>query len=439
MRENGVKYFGLHLAPNGFETDNFKDEDFPVFQSYFNEKYIQNIRKTFNELVTENGVDVIKSHIIYISLNYQENKTRFIEIEKCEKKNLRHLKLEVLNGCLLNNVNSLLEKYNSAFEVDSSNWYQIKPTTDIYIMSEKTDEDTMNNTEIFYEKDISKFSYYEFDLAYTRKFVRYGEYLDVSPNEVVQKYQKLKPVLKQKYVPPPPKPKVVKQPPKPKPEKPKPAKPSAPGKNTYTFNSEQSGPNGNFKFIVNINGVDVNNGQFKNFFNNGEFNNFFSGGDKNNNDQFKKFFFGGGDEQDQNGDNKKGPTRAEQKEENENKIRVPNGIPLKDGSGIIIYEMDNEGNIYQDGKIDGKFEKDGIVRNGDKEKVAEIDKNGVFKNQNGDKMGEIDSKGIIKDVEGQKIGEVDANMNVKDENGNKIGEAKGITQQQAAYIYFFKL
>ena len=54
-------------------------------------------------------------------------------------------------------------------------------------------------------------------------------------------------------------------------------------------------------------------------------------------------------------------------------------------------------------------------------------------------MGEIDSKGIIKDVEGQKIGEVDANMNVKDENGNKIGEAKGITQQQAAYIYFFKL
>ena len=52
-----------------FETDDFEDEDYPVFQPNFYEKYIQNIKKSYNDWVYENNEEVIKIHRIYISLN----------------------------------------------------------------------------------------------------------------------------------------------------------------------------------------------------------------------------------------------------------------------------------------------------------------------------------------------------------------------------------
>ena len=126
------------------------------------------------------------------------------------------------------------------------------------------------------------------------------------------------------------------------------------------------------------------------------------------------------------------------RERNRQKEYKQNGLALKDGDGNTIYEVDTKGNIYEEGTIVGQFCEDGIVKNEDGEKCAEINNNGVIKNANGEKMGEIDNNGIVKDIEGKKIGEIDSNIIIKDENGNKIGDAAGITKNQAAYLYFFK-
>lgn len=176
-----------------FETDDFEDEDYPVFQPNFYEKYIQNIKKTYNDWVYENNEEVIKIHRIYISLNFKENKTTVIEIEKLACQNYKkHLKKQIINGCSLDNVKPLLEKYNSIFKIDSSRWYQVRPTTDIYIMSEKTNEDEIQSFQVFYEKDTSKVNFYKTNIDYGNTNTSNGVLNNLKPDGVVKKYNDLK-------------------------------------------------------------------------------------------------------------------------------------------------------------------------------------------------------------------------------------------------------
>ena len=83
-----------------YDTDNFIETDYPIFFPNFYSKRYKNILKIYTEFTTENNQQVFKVHKIFITLNFKENKSTVIEIEKeYSKESKKHLKKQQLYGC----------------------------------------------------------------------------------------------------------------------------------------------------------------------------------------------------------------------------------------------------------------------------------------------------------------------------------------------------
>ena len=139
------------------DTDDFKEEHFPHFQPNFYDKEIKNIKKVYEERINEDNNIIVKIHKIFVTINYENKNTTNIRIE-IEKKDgqivKKHLtKITFDYVCSLDNLKTLLEVYNSKFNIHSNQWYQLKPSTDIYIKAEKINNDLIKIFEMFYEKN----------------------------------------------------------------------------------------------------------------------------------------------------------------------------------------------------------------------------------------------------------------------------------------------
>ena len=180
---------------NNVDTDDFNEGDFPHFQPYYYDKNIKNIKKVYEERIKEGNNIKVKIHKILILINYVERNTTTIqiEIEKLDGRTIKkHLTQLFNNECSLDNVRSLLEKYNPIFKIDSKEWYKSKSSSDIYIKAEKINNNLYKIFEMFYEKDISRLK--------LNKKIKYGNsdksseaiYSNINPGEVVKKYNELK-------------------------------------------------------------------------------------------------------------------------------------------------------------------------------------------------------------------------------------------------------
>ena len=116
------------------DTFNFNIDDFPVFEKNFYSKNVQNIKKVYSELLFDNDSPIQKLHKIFITRDFNENKTTIIQIEVLNS-NLYQLRLtkQKINGCNIEILRPFIENFNDIFNINSANWYYQNDTTDIYI------------------------------------------------------------------------------------------------------------------------------------------------------------------------------------------------------------------------------------------------------------------------------------------------------------------
>ena len=135
------------------DTYDFIETDYPIFYPDFYSKKYKNIQKVYTEITAENYALVFKVHKIFITLNFQQNISTVVEIEKVFSKGIKkHLKKQEFKECSMEQMRQFIEKYNKSFDIDSSSWFKSIPTTDIFIRSEKSGKNKIKTLSMFYEK-----------------------------------------------------------------------------------------------------------------------------------------------------------------------------------------------------------------------------------------------------------------------------------------------
>ena len=441
------------------ESDNFEDSEYtPIFKDDLFDKNVQKITKIYSDLSDDDVDSQGKVHYIYVTLNYGENCIDIIEIEKSltteYKKHLKVTKLE--NECSMERARSYLEKYNSDFEVDSSEWYEMNNTTNIYIKSEKEPSGSINMFEVIYDKSTSK-------LKFRRKKTETNFNFDcepfiATPEVVVQNYNLLKSDFIIDHSA----------------EEFKPPKNNSNfgnnfGNNNFqnmfwnnnnpgNFNSQKIEKNGNGVHIKNNIGMMNNFANFGNNFGNGFGNGVFQSnmvsGFKSNfnlNQEIKvelpktKNRGGGGARRRQSNDSYEGRQSNDSYEGRQsndsyednasNKSKSSRGsrnsLEFRNGSRV-----DKHGNIYNErGEKKGKFGHFGSVEDENGFQKADIRDNCINDNY-GNKKLEY-SNGEVRDADGNKLGEI-RNGTAYDADGNEIGDCNGLSDGEAAYKYFYK-
>ena len=94
-----------------FETDNFDINEYKFIPTDSQGNNIQNINKMYVEYINDEEI-YFKEYNFFITLDYSENKTIIVEIQKCIKytneKNTQHLKKQVIEGCNLDYIKPFL-------------------------------------------------------------------------------------------------------------------------------------------------------------------------------------------------------------------------------------------------------------------------------------------------------------------------------------------
>ena len=360
-----------------FETDNFDINEYKFIPTDSQGNNIQNINKMYVEYINDEEI-YFKEYNFFITLDYSENKTIIVEIQKCIKytneKNTQHLKKQVIEGCNLDYIKPFLGKYNYLFCIDMNPWLQAKNTTDIYVFAEKVYFPiNMAIVQLFYEKDLKKLDYSITNSNIQTSNTINKTSLNINPIEVQNLFLDI--VVDSTILTiniPPPIPVVRKK----KEEKVK--------KNNESKNNNYNNKNNN-----NYNNYSYNNSSNNNSSNNNS--------EKN--------------------DDKSGSKRS---------YKYDNGEIDKNG---YIKDKSNE--------VVGQFD-DKVVRGRDGCKVGEYDFFGYFKDSYGNTAGGIDNLGVVRDKDGNKLGEIDHLGIVRDADGAIIGDVGDMPKEQAAYLYFLK-
>ena len=432
------------------ESDDFEDSEYaPIFKDDLYDKDVQKITKVFSDLQDEDDIDSQgKVHYIYVTLNYGENCIDIIEIEKSltteeYKKHLKITKIE--NECSMERAKSYLEKYNTDFEVDSAEWYDMNISTNIYVKSEKEPSGYINMFEVIYDKSISK-------LKFRRKKTETNFNFDcepftATPEVVVQNYNLLKSDFVIDHS----------------------AEEFKPPKNNSNFGNNFGNNNFNNMFqnmfgdkfgnmFGNNNPGNINsqkiekNGNGVNIKNNiNMMNNFanFGNGFRNECSQFSEFKTnfhlnqeikvelpktqnrGGGG----GGGSRRRRANDSYEDNASNKSKSSKGsrdsAVFKNGSRV-----DKHGNIYNErGDKKGRFGNFGNVEDENGFQKAKIGRDYINDNH-GNKKLEF-SNGEVRDADGNKLGEIRDGV-VRDADGNEIGDCRGLSDGEAAYKHFFK-
>ena len=87
-------------------------------------------------------------------------------------------------------MSQFIEKYNSAFDIDSSSWFKSTPTTDIFIRAEKNEKNKIKTLSMFYEKKGLNLKYNTTNFEKVK--IPNEERNDIKPNKVVEIYNNCK-------------------------------------------------------------------------------------------------------------------------------------------------------------------------------------------------------------------------------------------------------
>ena len=174
------------------DTDDFNEADYPVFYPDFYSKKYKNIQKVYTEITIVNYALVFKVYKIFITLNFKQNISTIVELEKVYYKGgvKKHLKKQEFKECNMEQMSQFIEKYNSAFDIDSSSWFKSTPTTDIFIRSEKNEKNKIKTLSMFYEKKGLNLKYNTTNFEKVK--IPNEERNDIKPNKVVEIYNNCK-------------------------------------------------------------------------------------------------------------------------------------------------------------------------------------------------------------------------------------------------------
>ena len=143
------------------DTTDFNEDDYPMFQSNYFEKFIQNIRKTIIEKTADGALKINK---LYITMDHQKKKAKVIKIEKEENgdNKKQHLTQKIFNeDCKIEKFKADIENSNEEFQIDSKQIFSNAKNTDIYIVSQKVNN-KINRFTFIYHKDNASINIFSF-------------------------------------------------------------------------------------------------------------------------------------------------------------------------------------------------------------------------------------------------------------------------------------
>ena len=169
------------------DTTDFNEDDYPMFQSDYFEKFIQNIRKIIIEK-TEDGI--LKINKLYITMDHQKKKAKVVKIEKEENgdNKKQHLSQKIFNeDCNIEKFKAEIENSNEEFKIDTNQIFSNAKNTDIYIVSQKVNN-YITRFSYFYYKDnanVNIFSFQGNNMSYSTSN---KTKTNLGPEEVVDTY-----------------------------------------------------------------------------------------------------------------------------------------------------------------------------------------------------------------------------------------------------------
>ena len=167
------------------DTTDFNEDKYPVFQSNFYEKYIQDIRKTSIEKTSEGAITLNK---IYITIDHNQKKTKIIKISIEEKNNeiKKHLTQKILNEvCFLEKFKEDLT--GDGLEIKPNEIFSKTKTTDIYIMGYNFDGNISKFT-FYYDKNNASIKINNFKGNNMSYSTSNSSSTNLSPEKVVERY-----------------------------------------------------------------------------------------------------------------------------------------------------------------------------------------------------------------------------------------------------------
>jgi uncharacterized protein YkwD len=168
------------------DTTDFNEENYPLFQSNFYETYIQNIKKFLIEKADDG---TIKTHKIYIILNFNEKTTKIIEIEKEEKgeDKKKHLVQHIIKECSLDKAKPNLEKYNKIYGIEAKDLLKLPKGTDSFIKAQIINGQ-ITKIEYKYTKKNQKLEMFQHNGTLSAYSSSNSTMTALSPEDVVEEY-----------------------------------------------------------------------------------------------------------------------------------------------------------------------------------------------------------------------------------------------------------
>jgi uncharacterized protein YjbJ (UPF0337 family) len=338
---------------NLIDTFNFNIGDYPVFEDNFYSKNVQNIKKVYSELLFDNDRPINKLHKIFITRDFNKDKTTITQIEVLNGYLYQQrLTVQTINGCNIEILRPFIENFNDIFNINSADWYYQNDTTDIYIKSEIEYQNRLNTFIMFYKKDIKNLNFVSTD--FIGNHYSKGERTDVKPNEVVNIYNKFKsgfeidnkPEIFYYYE-------------------------EIPVKRNYNSGIKYSNNNNNRN---------------------------------NNNDNYSSY--SRQESNRSNGSDKKSKSSASMRDRIGNRLgRVESNGDIKDEIGNRIGRFESDGDIKDRiGNSIGRIESDGDIKDRIGNLIGRIESDGEVKDRIGNRLGIIESDGEVKDRIGNRIG-----------------------------------
>ena len=176
-----------NIHEEDLDTTDFNEDDFPMFQSNYYEKFIQNIRKTIIEKTADGTLKINK---LYITMDHQKKKAKVIKIEKEENgdNKKKHLIQKIFNeDCKIEKFRDDIENSNEEFQIDTKQIFSNANNTDIYIVSQKVNN-YINRFSFFYNKSRSDINIYEFQGNKMSYSTSNQSMSNRGPEEVIEAY-----------------------------------------------------------------------------------------------------------------------------------------------------------------------------------------------------------------------------------------------------------
>lgn len=147
------KVLELKDTDKDIDTIVFKDYDYRIFTPFWQKNFIHSLRLVMKKISKD---ETIKLERLYITIDYSQNKTKYLKIENEVKgeNEKKHLIQKIYKEkCSLEKFKSDIKKYQSDFQIlTGKDMLSNPPSIDIYILSENN-KGSIKRTAYLYDKE----------------------------------------------------------------------------------------------------------------------------------------------------------------------------------------------------------------------------------------------------------------------------------------------